>query len=317
MDAVLGGQFNACVPLGNPQSYGTYARMPWTVKILPYVDQAPLFNQFDATQPFSGWAGHSQLFDPSAPPSTNYVLQFQTSAPPVFRCPSSPVYNSDTYPSNYAACMGGGGPAFQIDPATGAPLINGYVSYNKPADNQPFSNNPLAPCYNAAEYNGAPQIVAVPNGNRIFWNNGPMYLNSSVSVSAIVDGTSNCVLAGETMYVGLKKNYTNASGTTQAWWTWASSVRPHNGTNPIVFNSAACLCGINRPCINFTMAIAKQRQGSANAHGMLMGGFSSWHDGGAHLLLCDGSVRFFSENMDLLTHERMGSIYDGGALGEF
>jgi prepilin-type processing-associated H-X9-DG protein len=84
-----------------------------------------------------------------------------------------------------------------------------------------------------------------------------------------------------------------------------------------VFNSAACLCGINNPCINFTMQTARRRRGSANAHGMLMGGFSSWHDGGAHLALCDGSVRFCSQNMDLLTHERMGSVYDGGIIGEF
>ena len=65
------------------------------------------------------------------------------------------------------------------------------------------------------------------------------------------------------------------------------------------------------------MAIAKRRKGSANAHGMLMGGFSSWHDGGAHLAFCDGSVHFLSENMDLQMQERMGSTYDGGVIGEF
>jgi prepilin-type N-terminal cleavage/methylation domain-containing protein/prepilin-type processing-associated H-X9-DG protein len=312
-------RYNTCAPKGTPQSHGTYVRMPWMVLILPYMDQAPLYNQFNASQPFAGWPGHSQFnnYDPSAPPSVNYVLQFATPAPSSYRCPSSPVYQSDNYVSNYAACMGGGGAAFKIDPVTGAPAVDGFLLMNRPTDNQPFSNNPLAPCFSSAEAAGSPLPPVVPNGNRFFWNNGVMHLNGSVGVNSVVDGTSNVVLVGETMYVGLKANYTNDTGSTQAWWTWASSVRPHNGTTQIVFNSAACLCGINTPCINFTMATAKRRRGSANAHGMLMGGFSSWHDGGAHLALCDGSVRFFSQNMDLLTHEKMGSTYDGGTLGEF
>jgi len=310
-------KYNTCVPMvegSTPGSVGTFVRMPWTVKVLPYIDQAPLFNQFNAAFPFAGWPGHSTLFDPGAPPSPNYTLQFETAAPSVFRCPSSPVYNSDNYVSNYAACMGGGGPAFKIDPATGAPAVDGTVPENSSQDNQPFSNNPLAPCFNLIN-----QPVVVPNGNRIFWNNGPIHMNSSNNVSAITDGSSNCVLAGETMYVGLKKNYINATGTTQAWWTWASAARPQTATSTthIVFNTAAVLCGMNQPCVNFTMATAKRRQGSANAHGMLMSGYSSWHDGGGHILLGDGSVRFISENMDLLTQQRMGSIYDGGVLGEF
>ncbi|MEX0585073.1 MAG: DUF1559 domain-containing protein, partial [Pirellulales bacterium] len=48
MNAVNGGSFNTCVPTGSAPgfvgSFGTYARMPWTVSILPYIDQAPLFN---------------------------------------------------------------------------------------------------------------------------------------------------------------------------------------------------------------------------------------------------------------------------------
>ncbi|HUQ70909.1 MAG TPA: DUF1559 domain-containing protein [Planctomycetaceae bacterium] len=43
----------------------------------------------------------------------------------------------------------------------------------------------------------------------------------------------------------------------------------------------------------------------------------SRHTGGVHILLCDGSVRFVSENVDLVTWQRLGSRAGGEVLGEF
>jgi prepilin-type processing-associated H-X9-DG protein len=65
------------------------------------------------------------------------------------------------------------------------------------------------------------------------------------------------------------------------------------------------------------MQIAKQREGSANGHSMLQEGFSSWHDGGGHLLMADGSTRFMSENADLGLQQKLGSTRDGLPTGDF
>ncbi len=46
-------------------------------------------------------------------------------------------------------------------------------------------------------------------------------------------------------------------------------------------------------------------------------GPSSRHAGGAHHLLCDGSVRFLSENMDVLLYDGLVSRNGGEVLGEF
>jgi prepilin-type N-terminal cleavage/methylation domain-containing protein/prepilin-type processing-associated H-X9-DG protein len=46
-------------------------------------------------------------------------------------------------------------------------------------------------------------------------------------------------------------------------------------------------------------------------------GFKSRHPGGSHFLLCDGSVRFLSENISDETFERMGDRRDGLTPGEF
>jgi len=44
---------------------------------------------------------------------------------------------------------------------------------------------------------------------------------------------------------------------------------------------------------------------------------SSHHEGGVHLLLCDGSVRFVSENIDLALWRGIGTRSGGEVLGEF
>ncbi len=46
-------------------------------------------------------------------------------------------------------------------------------------------------------------------------------------------------------------------------------------------------------------------------------GFKSKHVGGAHFLLCDGSARFLSENIDMVTYQRLGDRRDGQPVGEF
>jgi hypothetical protein len=43
----------------------------------------------------------------------------------------------------------------------------------------------------------------------------------------------------------------------------------------------------------------------------VVGGFGSWHFGGAQFALGDGSVRFLSENIDKLVYESLGKRADG------
>src|SRR5688572_18495143 len=66
------GGGNDCVAAGALASNATYVRAPWTVQILPYIDQAPLYNQFQMHMPFFGRVDHQN------PPSPiNYPLQLR------------------------------------------------------------------------------------------------------------------------------------------------------------------------------------------------------------------------------------------------
>ena len=52
-------------------------------------------------------------------------------------------------------------------------------------------------------------------------------------------------------------------------------------------------------------------------HGEVVSGPRSMHTGGAQLSLCDGSVRFVSENVDINTLRYLFARNDGQVLGEF
>ena len=43
----------------------------------------------------------------------------------------------------------------------------------------------------------------------------------------------------------------------------------------------------------------------------------SLHEGGCHALMCDGAVRFLSENMSFVTYRNLNYIADGNVIGEF
>lgn len=292
---------------GGGFSTSTYFRAPWTVAVLPFMDQATLYNQFNFSMPFFGrydmQTGGSAKPGPAGSP--NYIIQ-QSNSPTTFRCPTAPTSNSDKYVNNYNICMGGGihsKPFFRVDNQPDSAL-DANVS---PA----FSANATAPDGDLA------------NAGRLFWNNGISYQNGAATMATIKDGTSNSLMVGETIYVGLIINYTASGGNSDInggqvfSWCWASSGRNDGGGSPSLFQSAATFCPINNPCQSFTWQQAVQRQGSAKAHTMNMAGFSSFHDGGCHMMMADGSVRFTSQNVDLLTYRRLGSIADGNVLGDF
>ncbi|MEQ1829131.1 MAG: DUF1559 domain-containing protein [Pirellula sp.] len=120
-------------------------------------------------------------------------------------------------------------------------------------------------------------------------NNGVMFLNSRVTFSQIRDGSSQTILVGEMI-------------SRQGGLGWAS------GTSATLRNTGV-----------FEKSSSHSSQGTAVnpnvATGSLsVGGFGSYHTGGANFTFADGSVQFLSQNISENVYKRLGNRADGELL---
>ena len=138
-----------------------------------------------------------------------------------------------------------------------------------------------------------------PNTHR--WaNSGVIFPHSRVPFAHITDGLSNTILLGES---SSSQGWSTAMK--QGWggiqpWTWGIYwYTPDNRR-----------LTVDSKYIQFPINYRGDFGNNATP-------YTSFHDGGAHFLLCDGSARFLSQNMDLTLLKSLGTRDKGEVLGEF
>lgn len=224
---------------------------PWTVLILPYIEETQRYNQFDFTKTFTG---SSNI--PGQAPNSNLFSQNLSK----YQCPSDPNSVSTINNSNYLGVQGGG-------PATGAGS---------------------APCSTQA-------------GQRVFFRNGIIYLNSNTRMADITDGTTNVFLVGESRYMPTPNM--RADGIHAGW---SSSLKADNTfAVPLTFSAAVLQINAQKECA----------PGVADCFNFVSRIFGSRHTGGCMFGMADGSVQFVSENIDITVYRQSAVRDDGLPVG--
>ncbi|WP_145262102.1 DUF1559 domain-containing protein [Calycomorphotria hydatis] len=258
-------------------------RAPWTVLILPFIEQTALYKEFDMESSFIS------LYPTSGTGSGNDVPSHEVVS--AYHCPSFP--SPDKLHTNYFGVMGGG------------------------------AN--LSACRSNS------------NG-RNFWTNGILYLNSKIKIKDVTDGTSNCFILGESKYQLGRNGRRDAAGEPNSFIRlgWASTIRGDTGS---VMGTVAAATDVkineyegdgNTGDTGFNVTYGPYGAASAYGNVGINGGstsaatnhlqgraFGSYHVGGAHFAMADGSVHFLSENIDIATYQNLAIRNDGNVIGEF
>jgi prepilin-type N-terminal cleavage/methylation domain-containing protein len=228
------------------------------IHLLPYIDQAPLYNQYNFIIANTDVA--------TFPGSTT---ELRTTVIPGYLCPSNtfgPKSGANAV-ANYAACVG----AANTGGATGSPTCM--------CPNTPFQAW-LRP-------NTAPNNVP-----GMFTRN-----YRTTSLRDCTDGSSNTIFFGETR--------PQCSGHHSAAWANANNGQGLTSTLiPINYNS----CDRTNPPPNPAAACGSWCNWVTEL------AYKSQHTGGAHMLFGDGTVRFLSENISMVTYADLGSKADNNVV---
>ncbi len=240
------------------------------VRLLPFIDQAALFNTYDFRQ---------HWYFPVNEPAIRTPLT-------IFTCPSDPTPNVDTS-------------TFTVDSVTYSTLQRSTTDY---AENGGVSTNlTLA--------SGLVDAQTVNNPD------GPFEDNFKICrIRDIIDGLSNTIFVGERGGVPLRYNsgvpsgavipgtgMLNTSDGGGGWADYRQGVRMAGSTAGTGARNISSTTNFGRCAINCTNHEE----------------YYSFHTGGAHFLMGDGSVRFNSENISITVMARLLSAQAAEVVGEY
>ena len=293
----------------------------WTAFILPYVEQDNMHNllSFGSVNWAASAAANNASLDSNNP--VERQIAACESVISLYRCPSTTaplhVYDASVYapawfvarrvPGNYLGVVTG------VQPNDWKPSW-GWGAWSSPGtwggSNEIRHHSELDGCF-----------VTRPRGssgteNRIF-DGGTA---SFVTLSNIIDGTSNTLMIGEAepdpqLAELAGRRETGNTGLKDHWYLGGDDMDNWEGTDwSECGGSTAVAINYPRPSETFPNAFILDRNEEWAAYEV---SFGSNHNGGAQFARADGSVAFINQNIDLITFGNLGNRLDGQVVGDY
>jgi prepilin-type N-terminal cleavage/methylation domain-containing protein/prepilin-type processing-associated H-X9-DG protein len=263
----------------------------WLVYILPYVEQENVYRRLQFTGQAGYWNG-------------NNLAVVDGLAPPVMLCPDSPLprLTPPRFGQKQGVCL-----ANYVGIAGAVELSSGNFVERRISSNQ---------------------RGGLASGG------GILFPHSQVRLTDITDGSSNTLLVGEQSdwltdtrgqridcrsggYYGFTMGCENCPGSPNAASNWcATNAGAEVGGDNRTFNVTSLRYPINykKGCSYSGYPFSPENTTGTNGLGIDLGDnnpLQSVHPGGANALFADGSVRFLSESLPLMTLKLLATRDDG------
>ncbi|NLX96089.1 MAG: DUF1559 domain-containing protein [Rhodopirellula sp.] len=270
-------------PIGSQLNNSQSRACNWRVGILPYIEQGSVYDLISFT---SGnfWAHSGMVGNPVL-----YTARIDG-----FVCPSSPHGATNV------------GDLDLSDDSTGS-LVSMVVDYVGISGATP---DPI----------GRTNVCTGPvcNGGSSNCNNGMLVPDASKRMGDCLDGTSNTIFVAEQSgQVNGRERSANQLG---AWHGWANvGWSTWNSRTPLPLASGGGWYSAGTTTVRYSpnaywLSGAPTPAGTQYSANTVI---NSFHPGGLHVLLTDGSVRFVAETIPLDTLLQLCARDDGQVIGEF
>lgn len=255
----------------------------WLVSLLPFADQAPLYNQWVFVGTDSGWHGDGLPGGPNAANYDNKQIGWMI-------CPSNTLPELMTrFPTG--ACM----PAASYVGITGAAPSGRY----QPAINTVW-------------------FQSVGDWG-IYSRDGMILSGICKKMKDVADGLSNTIMVGEQAnYTFDPTGVTQADARAGATWGWAMGSNSGWNNGPGGGGNHTVRYAPNSKSLGLEGALTNMGSTPTGAEATRINTpLCSAHGGGVHVLLGDGSTRFVSDNVNMQVLTYLSVIADGQVIGEY